>query len=421
MAPRQNHTRGGGASSSRGNTGRYQPRFPQLRDELKHTELLQKPMGTFYFPDEDSLTAEGVRDDVMFLLRRGWWRHLFFGIRDMTYREITCEVLATFKMPKVIPIADNRRPVIKFRAFEEDHAISMAEVRYHLGFTGIEDDGQHEASLTDFPPGVDRQAFWESITRDGGTYRPKMSPNTLLYPRQYRIIHALLSSTITGKAEVASKVTQTDLFCLYCMIHNRKPHMGYLIAKLLHRQATNHIKAIYVGPFITRLLTGMGFGGRFLRMEESSSFVSLTRLPEVNTGVARSRTQPAAAVGGGGQRADDDDDDDVDDDDEVEMEAAAHEVPYDAPPYDTAFPDSWAGMHEHQDVVYWQLSAEQHERFDQMRFEQQDFYREMREDQTLHYSQLQSQYTWIDERLTSMETSWSSFFDAYPPPPPPEY
>ncbi|CAH9104930.1 unnamed protein product, partial [Cuscuta epithymum] len=197
---------------------------------------------------------------------------------------------------------------------------TMAGMLYNLGFTGIEDNGQHEVVLTDFPPGVDRQAFWESITRDGGTYRPKMSPSTLLYPRQYRIIHALLSSTITGKAEVAGKVTQTDLFCLYCMIHNRRPHMGYLLAKLLHRQATNHIKAIFAGPFITRMLTRMGFGDRFLRMEESSSFVALTRLPEVNTGVARRRTQPtAAAAGGGGQRAEDDDDDDVD------MEAAAHE------------------------------------------------------------------------------------------------
>ncbi|CAH9105254.1 unnamed protein product [Cuscuta epithymum] len=111
----------------------------------------------------------------MQLLGRGWWRHLFFGIRDPTYREITCEVLATFKMPKEIVITDNHRPVIKFRAFEEDHAISMAEMHYHLGFTRIEDDGQHEAIFTDLPPNVNRQTFWESITIGGGEYKPKMS------------------------------------------------------------------------------------------------------------------------------------------------------------------------------------------------------------------------------------------------------
>ncbi|CAH9092949.1 unnamed protein product [Cuscuta europaea] len=419
MTPRQKHTRGVGASSSRANAARYQPKFPLLRDELKYVELLPKSMGTLYYPNEASLTRAGVRDEVMHLLRRGWWRHLFYVITDPTYIEITCEVLATFRMTKEIAIEDNHRPVIKFQAFEDEHAISMAEMYYHLGFTRIEDDGQHEVIWTDFPPNVNRQTFWESITNGGGEYRPKMSPSTLLYPRQYRIIHTLLSSTIPGKAEVARKVTATELLCLYCIVHNSKRHMGYLIAKLLHRQATNHIKSIFVGPFITRLLTRMGFGDRFERMEESSSFLSLTRLSKVNTGVARRRpqVQPAAAAGGGGQREDDDDNDESDE----EMEESAHDIPYDAPPYGRTFPDTWAGVHAHQDAVYHQLSVEQHERFDQMRFEQHDFYREMREDQAMHYTQLQFQYTQIDERLTSLEDSRRSFFDGYPPPPPPEH
>ncbi|CAH9115891.1 unnamed protein product [Cuscuta epithymum] len=135
-------------------------------------------------------------------------------------------------------------------------------------------------------------------------------------------------------------------------------------------------------------LTRMGFGDRFQRMEESSSFLALTRLPEVNTGVARRRAQvqPAAAAAGGHQ-ADDDDDHDEDESNE-EMEAAAHDVPSDAPLYDNTFPHTWAGMHAHQDAVYHQLSTEKHERFVQMRFEQQDFYREMREDQAMHYAQI---------------------------------
>ncbi|CAH9133598.1 unnamed protein product, partial [Cuscuta epithymum] len=123
----------------------YQPRFPQLRDELKYTELLQKNMGTFYYPDEGVLAEAGVRTEVMQLLGRGWWRHLFFGIRDPTFREITCEVLATFRTPKVLAPEDNHWPVIKFRAFEENHSITISEMEYHLGFTRIEDNGQHEA------------------------------------------------------------------------------------------------------------------------------------------------------------------------------------------------------------------------------------------------------------------------------------
>ncbi|CAH9130052.1 unnamed protein product [Cuscuta epithymum] len=282
MPSRQKHTKGAVACSSRGSASRYQPKFPLEKDEMKYVEILPKSMGTLYHPDEDTLNAAGVRNEVMQLLRRRWWRHLFFDIRDPTYREITCEVLASLRMPKVIPMDDNLRPVIRFRAFEEDHVISMSDIEYHLGFTRIEDSGQHEVALIDLPPGVNRQAFWESISTGGEEYKPKKFPSTLHFPRQYRIIHALLSSTITGKAEVADKVTSTDLFCLYRITHNRKPHMGYLIAKLLHRQSTNHIKSIYVGPFITRLLSGMGYGDRFVGMEESSSFLPLTKLPEVN-------------------------------------------------------------------------------------------------------------------------------------------
>ncbi|CAH9140236.1 unnamed protein product, partial [Cuscuta epithymum] len=202
------------------------------------------------------------------------------------------------------------------------------------------------------------------------------------------------------------------------MVHNKKPCMGSIIASLFHRQSTNCMQALYSGPYITRLLRGMDYGDQFRDMEVSSSFLPLTILPSMNTGLGARLQRKAdhAAGGGGGQQVDDDDDEDDhdDDDDDEEMEAATPEVPYDAPPYGTTFPDSWARMHAHHDAVYHQLSTEQHERFDQMRFEQQDFYREMREDQAMHYTQLQSQYTQIDERLTSLESSWSSFFEAYP-------
>ncbi|CAH9080065.1 unnamed protein product [Cuscuta epithymum] len=425
---RTSHTAVASSSRPQGTRGgRYQPQFDTEKEMLTYLELMKKKVGTMYHPDEPTLMAAEptLRDEVMHLIRRGWWQHLFFGIQEPTFKEVTCEVLATIELPKLIPERDYLKRGIRFQAFEDKLDTSLSQIERYLGFDDVEVGQRDEVGLCDLPPHVNRQAFWESISRGGKTYKPRETPATLLYPRKFRVIHALLASTVTGRAEVGAKVSTTDLLCLYCMVHDRKPCMGSIIASLFHRQSTNHIQALYSGPYITRLLRRMDYGDQFRNMEVSSSFLPLTILPSMNTGLGArlQREADRAAAGGGGQQVDDDadDDDHDDDDDDVEMEAASHEAPYDAPPYGTDFPDSWAGMHAHQDAVYRQLSTEQHERFDQMRFEQQDFYREMREDQTLHYSQLQSQYTRIDERLTSMESSWSSFFDDYPPPPPPEF
>ncbi|CAH9110846.1 unnamed protein product [Cuscuta epithymum] len=65
------------------------------------------------------------------------------------------------------------------------------------------------------------------------------------------------------------------------------------------------------------------------------------------------------------------------------MDGAAQDMPCVPPPFGQTFPDTWVGIHAHHNAIYRQLSTEQHERFDQMRFEQQYFYREMREDQAM--------------------------------------
>ncbi|CAH9068437.1 unnamed protein product [Cuscuta epithymum] len=463
--PPKKRTKNVGTSSSRATGPRYQPQFPKDEQMITYLDLLKKEVGTFHYPDEPTLTAAGLHDEVMTLLRRGWWQHLFFGIRETTYKEVTCEVLATIKVPRSIRFSDNHRPLIKFRAFNEDHAISIYNIQWHLGFTRIEDRAEDEAGLTDFPRDVDRQKFWESISRDGGTYDPRDTP---------RVIHSLLSSTITGRAEVAGKVSTTDLLCLYCMIHNKLPHMGAIIAGLFHRQSTYKIKAIFSGPYITSLLRGMGYGDHFVNMDESSYYAPLTKLPELNTGVARRRRLAEQPVEGeqrvphqagihiqeGGAAGHVDDDDEEEHHTEGGGAAMDHDAAHSIPVMPPAFQDAFSSWHEEQRAyhVEWRESQQRHHRslfesqqrffadvqaerqrqqelYRQMRADQQAFFQEVRaerqtyhrelqrtihEDITTGFSNLRVQYAELDTRVTSLESSWNSFFDAQQPPPPPE-
>ncbi|CAH9119686.1 unnamed protein product [Cuscuta europaea] len=459
--PPKKRTKNVGTSSSRATRARYQPQFPEDKQWITYLDLLTKEVGTFHYPDEPTLIAAVLRDEVMTLLRRGWWKHPFFGIREPTYKELTCEVLATIKVPRSIRSSDIHRPMITFRAFSEDHTISIYDIKRHLGFTRIEDRADNETDLTDFPPDVDRQRFRESISRNGGEYNPRDTPSTLLYPRAYRVIQSLLSSTITRRAEVAGKVSTTDLLCLYCMINNKLPHMSALIAGLFHRQSTYQIKVIFSGPYITRLLRGMGYGDHFENMEESSYYEPWTKLPELNTGVARRRRlteQPANGEEGvphqagihiqegGGEAAEDAGH--IDGGGAAMDHDAAHAIP-DMPP---AFEDAFHRWHEEQQEyheewrerqqryystmhasqsLFFQDMREAHQRqqefFREMRADQQTFLREVREErqtyhrelqQTIHdeissgFSNLRIQYTELDTRVTSLETSRSSFFDA---------
>ncbi|CAH9118977.1 unnamed protein product [Cuscuta epithymum] len=140
------------------------------------------------------------------------------------------------------------------------------------------------------------------------------------------------------------------------MVHDKKPCMGSIIASIFHRQSMNHIQVLYTGSYITRILYGMGYGDQFRNMEVSSSFLPLTILPSMNTGLGArlqretEQTEAAATAGvqgvphrggiqiikGGGASHDDEASDE-------EMDDAAQDMPYVPPPFGQTFPDTWGG------------------------------------------------------------------------------
>ncbi|CAH9082912.1 unnamed protein product [Cuscuta epithymum] len=387
-----------GASSSRANPNRnqqpivpYQPQFRDNAQKEKFEELMQRRAGKILFPHLPTLEKAGIQDEVMQLLSRDWWQHLFFGINEPTYKEITCEVLSSFKAPR--EITNSFYPVIKFRAFGEDHVLSANDISSHLGFERLDDVARWDGSLLDFPKEVNQQQFWESITINGGRYNSQTSPSTVLHPLKYRVIHALLSSTVSGRAEKGGKVSSTDFFCLYCMIHGRRPIFGALFAGLFARQASYRVKELFAGPYITRMMKAMGYGDRLEGMTVVEHIYPMETLPkEIPAGRRAARHADDDDGGAEGHQQ-------AEQDDAHEM---MHGAPVLPPPQGHVFPNSWEGMHQHIEDMYGRLYEHQ-----------QQFFTQMSNDVTAGFSSL-------DLRMTSLEQRWDRQFpdDQQPPPPP---
>ncbi|CAH9057059.1 unnamed protein product [Cuscuta europaea] len=218
-----------GQSGSRQPAAPYMPQFVDEAQRQKYEELMNMSVRQRLYPHLPTLGQVGIRDEVMQLLHRNWWQHLFFGINEPTYKEITCEVLSSFKAPKTF---DNIfLSVIKFRAFGESHIISVSDISTHLGFNTLTDVARFEGSLLDIPPEVNRKDFWKSIAPGVGDYKPQTAPSTTLHPFQFRVVHALLSSTVSGwsmpsLALLSLVHDQREKADLWSFIRRPVPHTG---------------------------------------------------------------------------------------------------------------------------------------------------------------------------------------------------
>ncbi|CAH9091200.1 unnamed protein product [Cuscuta epithymum] len=126
MAPKRN--RSTRAESITAPTSYPEYATVQFRDEAQrenYEDLKNKTIGTISWPCENTLAQVGARDAVMGLLDHKDWQHLFFGLNEPTYLELTWEVLSSMDVPR--KIHDNRAKVISFRGFDQEFSISANE------------------------------------------------------------------------------------------------------------------------------------------------------------------------------------------------------------------------------------------------------------------------------------------------------
>jgi len=200
----------------------------------------------------------GLEEEVRQLVSVGAWRQLFM-ITDTSYEQLALEVLSTFEMFRGV-IAFHQNDFIQFQAFGAMHKMSLTEFSIHLGLYNADftRTPEYDALLTSRPPGESMVAAWRRIGKTK-EYDPRQTKATSLVSPAVRYMHYMLSHTITGRGDSTGVVSLRELDMLMSMVDGFHLHLGFEVAYYIHRQGTNpRIGAIFVGPYITRIIRSMG-------------------------------------------------------------------------------------------------------------------------------------------------------------------
>ncbi|WP_375706372.1 hypothetical protein, partial [Bartonella sp. CL2QHWL] len=187
-----------------------------------------------------------------FISHDGW--DTVLDLDEPTYRELTLELLSTFKLQGYY-YSTRRAETVSFRAFGKRHRITPDQLGVYLGLYTIEftESPEFQTLHQDFPLQASPGSFWQSL---GGGVSKKASQ---IKSHAHRYIHALLARGVGGRSDSTGVVSRADLLMMYSILERYPIHLGHLFAELISHQATStRLGAIFAGPYITRLIRGLG-------------------------------------------------------------------------------------------------------------------------------------------------------------------
>ncbi|KAJ0985465.1 hypothetical protein J5N97_003821 [Dioscorea zingiberensis] len=122
---------------------------------------------------------------------------------------------------------------------------------------------RHEL-LTTFPKHIITPTrYWLQLGGRHGNQNASLMTNMV-----HRFIHALVSRSIVGRDDSTGKVIVTDLFFPYSIFERVPIHLGYVLSDyLVHQETHTRFKTITAGPYITRLIIGLGLEEKTEGME----------------------------------------------------------------------------------------------------------------------------------------------------------
>nr|GMD12981.1 putative retrotransposon Orf1 [Ipomoea batatas] len=233
-----------GEGSSR---GQEEPEAAQRHVHLPKTKqesfvnYQTKLIGVVLYFDDAVLSKFGLLSRVNQLLLHPDWRRLF-SIRECTYAPVTYEV-------------------IQFQAFGKQHQLSINDLAVHMGFyTHQETRAATFHELLDSHTSFSVQEFWSEVTDSGSPYQGSVSSHKEFSEPEHMVVHHVMSHSFTGRMGAATVVNTTDILCLYSMTKGPRIHMGVVIAKLFQAHTSPKVSGIYLGPYLSCLLRGMGYG-----------------------------------------------------------------------------------------------------------------------------------------------------------------
>nr|GMD70497.1 putative retrotransposon Orf1 [Ipomoea batatas] len=221
-----------GEGSSR---GQEEPEAAQRHVHLPKTKqesfvnYQAKLIGVVLYFDDAVLSKFGLLSRVNQLLLHPDWRRLF-SIRECTYAPVTYEVLATLTVPKG-QFKSWTDKVIQFQAFGKQHQLSINDLAVHMGFYMRQETRAatfHE--LLDSHTSFAVQEFWSEVTDSGSPYQGSVSSHKEFSKPEHMVVHHVMFHSFTGRMGAATAHTSPK------------------------------VSGIYLGPYLSCLLRGMGYG-----------------------------------------------------------------------------------------------------------------------------------------------------------------
>ena len=199
-----------------------EPKFTNEAHKTRYTLLSRKAYGSIKRIDWGALKTLGLHNTIREYISHGGWDKLF-EIEELTYRELTLEVLSTIEVTDHCPFT-RQASSISFRAFGKKHRFSQDLLSVYLGLYTEEfaQTPEFKSLPQDFPHPVSHESFWRSI----GCSNSKKASQTS--NPAYRYIQVLLSRSIGGRSDSTGVVTRTDLLMLYSIVEHYPIHVGHL-------------------------------------------------------------------------------------------------------------------------------------------------------------------------------------------------
>ncbi|GKA58649.1 hypothetical protein Tco_0757962 [Tanacetum coccineum] len=220
------------------------PSEPSRQEEFEHIEFLaHQNLDQAFF---DSISTDPFS--------RPQWGNLF-RVNEPIYRELVREFFASFEFEASACRYDPEHVGVKFRLGGEPREMSLLELGWRVGLY-TERKSRDNATLS----GLSRaetvkenrllMEFWPSIG-DSGFNVGNTKVASIRDPR-VKLAHRCIATTIAGRKETIHRVTEIDLYYLYCIYTPEVIcNISYWLSKYLKGVRDKNL--IYGGMFVTRI------------------------------------------------------------------------------------------------------------------------------------------------------------------------
>ncbi|GJT30567.1 hypothetical protein Tco_0910842 [Tanacetum coccineum] len=205
------------------------------------------------------------------------WGNLFH-VNEPVYRELVREFFASFEFDASPYRYDPNHLGVRFSLGGEQKEISLLELGWRVGLY-YERQSRENATLSrlrnDDTVKESRllMEFWPTI-RDGGFNVGNTKVASIRDPR-VKLAHRCIAMTIAGRKETTHRVTEIDLYYLYCIYTPEVAcNIPYCLSKYL--KGVREKNLIYGGMLVTKIARSFG-----LLTDELRDALSIEPLPHV--------------------------------------------------------------------------------------------------------------------------------------------